>query len=269
MSGSLEGITTLRTDFTRGIAGIRESRGLSISSCQSSVRRSRTASASQWRIPCSGQFISGVRPINWGRLIQEYVDKSIPHIGQKPSFLSPYILHLYLHYVCINEVEEDALTITEDEVVYKLGPDAEATEPGTEQSSRDHAVPEPPPFVPVPEPKRATTPHPCHDASLSHAQPLRDIHLSNFELPETPFQRVQTEVIHLQNQYFKLEHITRGVSWAFGNCGPENILREVAQVTDRSKIQALDTENAQLAAQVAAMTPASPDGTHPPPEPIL
>ena len=38
--------------------------------------------------------MSGVRPINWGRFIQEYVEKSLTHIGRKPSFLSPYILHL-------------------------------------------------------------------------------------------------------------------------------------------------------------------------------
>ena len=75
--------------------------------------------------------ISGVQPVNWGRLIQEYVEKSIPHIGRKPSFLSPYILHLYQHYGCINKLEEDTLTVAEDEVVYKLGLDAEATEPGT------------------------------------------------------------------------------------------------------------------------------------------
>ena len=42
--------------------------------------------------------------------------------------------------------------------MYKLGPDAEATEPETEESSGDPAVPEPPPFVPIPEPRRVT-PH--------------------------------------------------------------------------------------------------------------
>ena len=98
--------------------------------------------------------ISRVRPINWGRLIQCYVEKSIPNIGRKPSFLSPYILHLYQHYNCINETEVDALTIAEDEVVYKLGPDAEATEPGTEESSEDPAIPAPPPFVIVLKPKK-------------------------------------------------------------------------------------------------------------------
>ena len=72
--------------------------------------------------------MSGVWPVNWGRLIQEYVEKYISHIGSKPSFLSPYILHLYQHYWCINEAEEDALTIAEDEVVYKLGPEMALTE---------------------------------------------------------------------------------------------------------------------------------------------
>jgi hypothetical protein len=78
--------------------------------------------------------MSGVRPVNWGRLIKEYVEKNIPHIGRKPSFLSPYILHLYQQYVCINEAEEDALMIAEDEVAYKLGPEVELTNAGSEVS---------------------------------------------------------------------------------------------------------------------------------------
>ena len=55
--------------------------------------------------------MSGVRPVNWVRLIREYVEKSLPHIGWKPSCLSSYILHLYQHHGCINEAEED---ITDD-----------------------------------------------------------------------------------------------------------------------------------------------------------
>lgn len=58
--------------------------------------------------------LSGARPVNWGRLIQELVEKSIPHIGKQPFPLSPYILHLYQQNVCVNEEEEDALTIAED-----------------------------------------------------------------------------------------------------------------------------------------------------------
>ena len=38
---------------------------------------------------------SGVRPVKWGLLIQELVNRSIPSIGKKPSYLSPFILHLY------------------------------------------------------------------------------------------------------------------------------------------------------------------------------
>jgi hypothetical protein len=87
--------------------------------------------------------MSEVRPVNWGRLIQEYVEKNIPYIGRKPYFLSPYILHLYQHYGCINEAEEDALTIAEDEVAYKLGPKVVLEESGSEKSSEGLAAPEP------------------------------------------------------------------------------------------------------------------------------
>ena len=106
--------------------------------------------------------ISGVWPVHWGRLIHKYVERSLPHIGRKPSFLSPYILHLYHQYGYINEAEEDALTIAEDEAVYKLGLDVEVTEAGTEESLEGPVVPEPPPFAHVPEPRRATTPQPRH-----------------------------------------------------------------------------------------------------------
>ena len=68
------------------------------------------------------------------------MEKSLPHIGQKPSFLSPYILHLYEHHGYVNEAKEDMLTIAEDEVVYKLGPEVEMAETGTEDSS-DIAIP--------------------------------------------------------------------------------------------------------------------------------
>jgi hypothetical protein len=88
--------------------------------------------------------LSGKRHVNWGRLIQELVEKSIPHIGKKPSPLSPYILHLYQQNGCVNEVEKDALAIAEDEVTYKLGPEIKIMEAGTEESSGDPIIPEPP-----------------------------------------------------------------------------------------------------------------------------
>ena len=91
--------------------------------------------------------MSGVRPVSWVRLIQEYVKKSLPHIGRKPSFLSPYILHLYQQHRCVNEAGEDMLTIAEVKVVYKLGPVAEMAETETEDSSNT-AVPEPTPISP-------------------------------------------------------------------------------------------------------------------------
>jgi hypothetical protein len=199
--------------------------------------------------------LSGKRPINWGRLIQELVEKSIPHIGKKPSPLSRYILHLYQQNGCVNEAEEDALAIAEDEVTYKLGPKIEITEAGSDESSGYPVIPEPPPAAPIPETRRAATPQPRNEAGPSKEQPWRDIDLSTFELLETPFKRARAELItNLQNQYWRLEHITHGVSRALGNCGPKNILWELAKKTDRSKVDALETEKAQLAAQVAAMT---------------
>ena len=45
-----------------------------------------------------------------------------------------------------------------------------------------------------------------------------------------------------------MQHITRGVNRALGNCGPGNILRELAKQTDRKQVEALETEKVQLAA---------------------
>ena len=55
--------------------------------------------------------LSGVRPVNWGLLIHEIVGRAIPNIGQKSSYLSPFILHMYKHYDCITADEDDLLTI--------------------------------------------------------------------------------------------------------------------------------------------------------------
>ena len=54
---------------------------------------------------------SGARPVNLGRLIEELVEKSIPHIGTKPLPLSPYLLHLYQQNRCVNKMEEDVMTL--------------------------------------------------------------------------------------------------------------------------------------------------------------
>lgn len=78
--------------------------------------------------------------------------------------------------------------------------------------------------------------------------------MSFFKFLETPFKRVPEDQTNLHNQYFRLEHITQDVSMALDNCGPKNILRELAKKMDRSKVNALETEKAQLAAHVAAMT---------------
>ena len=114
--------------------------------------------------------MSGAQPVNWGRLIQEYVEKSIPHIGRKPSYLSPYILHLYQHQGCINEEEEDLLTIAEDEVVYKISPEIEVAETRIEDAS-DTAVPKPPPVSSPPKVRKPVSPPPRQEAGPSQEIP--------------------------------------------------------------------------------------------------
>ena len=188
--------------------------------------------------------LSRSRTVNWGRLIQELVEKSIPHIGKKPSPLSPYILHLYHRNECINKVEEDALTIAEDEVAYKLGPEVELTKAEIEESLNDRAIPQPPLAKPAPDSKKTAVPQPWDEACPGREPHWRDTNLCSFEYMETPFKWVREELTDLQNQYFRLEHITRGVSRALDNYGPWNILQVVtmskAGFFDYSKLTELD-----------------------------
>jgi hypothetical protein len=201
--------------------------------------------------------MSGVRPVNWGRLTQEYVERNIPIIGRKPSFLSPYILHLYQHY---------AMTIAEDEVAYKLGPEVALAESGSEESSEgpaalELALPDPvhvhapaPVFAHVPETRRPPTLRPQEEGAPTREQPWRNINPATWEPPEHPFMKAKAEITAFQNEYWRLEHITRGASKALGNCSAGNILRELAKKTGQSKVEALENEKAQLTAQVEAMT---------------
>ena len=62
--------------------------------------------------------LSGVRPVNWGLLIHETVARAIPYIGQKPSYLTPFIMHLYTYYGCSTVNEDDLLLIA---LVLNLG----------------------------------------------------------------------------------------------------------------------------------------------------
>jgi len=146
--------------------------------------------------------MSGVWPVNWGRLIQEYVERNISFIGWKPSFLSPYILHLYKHYECLTVAEEDAMMIAEDEVAYKLGSEVALEESGSEESSEGPAALKPalpdhvlvPAYPPVSarisETKRAPTPRPQEEGAPTREQPWRNINSATWEPPEHPFVKV-------------------------------------------------------------------------------
>ena len=96
--------------------------------------------------------LSGARPVNWGLLIHKIVGRAIPNIGRKPSYLSPFILHLYKHYDCIKPEEEDRLTIAMEEVTYKVRP----TAPDSSTSS-DPIIPDAPPSSPGSPPSQETS----------------------------------------------------------------------------------------------------------------
>ena len=56
--------------------------------------------------------------------------------------------------------------------------------------------------------------------------------LSAWRFSNNPFQRVYVDLADLQLQYYQLEHITRGANKALNNCGPGNILQELAKRAD-------------------------------------
>ena len=107
--------------------------------------------------------LSKVRPVNWGMLIHKVVSRAIPYIGRKPSYLPPFIMHLYAHYGCTTIEEDDMMTIAEEEVAYNLQP----VVPDTSTSS-DHAIPEAPPSSPGSPPQSFRMPNSPHPPSPRH-----------------------------------------------------------------------------------------------------
>ena len=183
--------------------------------------------------------MSKVRPVNWDRWIQEYVEKFLPHIGQKSSYLSPYILHLYQHHGCVNEAEKGMLTIMEDEVVYKFGPEIEIAEIGTEDTN-DTAVPEPPPTSSPPKVQKPASPPPRQEAGTSREVPWRDIDLSTFEFLETIFKHFREELTELQKPIFP-----DGTYHSWGEPGLRQLwTRKLAKRTDRKQVETHETEKA-------------------------
>ena len=70
--------------------------------------------------------------------------------------------------------------------------------------------------------------------------------LSTWRFPENPFQRVFANLADLQTQYYRLEHITKGANQALNDCGPGNILRELAKRADRKELDQAKRELEQV-----------------------
>ena len=203
-------------------------------------------------------FMSGVRPVNWGLLIHKVVGHAIHHIGRKPSFLSPFILHLYQHFDCIIVDEEDILTIASEEVAYKLH--SEVGDAKTETSGDPIILEAPPsstgnPLPSIRRPNSPPPPPPHHhpEAGPSWETTWQNVDIFAWDFPENPFRRVKSGLEDLHTQYFQLEHIARGANQTLDNCGPRNILRELAKKADKKELDRVNTENSHLNEQVAAM----------------
>jgi hypothetical protein len=110
--------------------------------------------------------MSGVRPVNWGLLIHETVARAIPSIGRKPSYLSPFVLHLYKRYDCIRPEEEDLLVIAANEATYKVRPLV-----ADSSTSSDSIIPEAAPSPGSPQPARAPSPAPSPRKPISPRPP--------------------------------------------------------------------------------------------------
>ena len=136
--------------------------------------------------------LTGVRPVNWGVLIHEVVSRAIPYIGRKPSYLPPFILHLYQHYECAT-IEENLLTIAEELVAYKLQPVVADT-----STSSDHITLEAPPSshestppsFRMPNSPPPPSPHHQPEAAVpSRTQadtPWRNVDLSAWDIQKIP-----------------------------------------------------------------------------------
>ena len=152
--------------------------------------------------------------------------RAIPNIGRKPSYLSPFILHLYKHYDCITPEEEDRLTIAMEEVAYKIRiPARLATRssrmclphhPGVRHFRGPHPLFRGPGGLSLlpPSPHEQPQQPPQTEARTRWDSIWRNVDPSGWEIPDVPFKRVHDKWMELQAQFHCLEHITRGASQA-------------------------------------------------------
>ena len=212
--------------------------------------------------------LSGSMPVNWGLLIHEVVMKALPYIGKKPSFFSPFLYH---HFDLQVPDEDDELTIAAEEVTYKLQPEVGETE-----TSSDPIVPDAPspPGSPPPHPRPNSLPHPPFhppsptrpptpfrptsspptyhpEAGPSGEAPWPDEDPSDWNFPANPFRQAQEGLEEAQRQYKRLELIAQGVNQALGNCGPGNIVRDIARRANREELEQARTELEHVRNEIA------------------
>ena len=110
--------------------------------------------------------LSGVRPVNWGLIVHDIVAWGIQLIGEKPSYLSPFIMHLYQYYGCTTIDEDDMPLSAAEEVVCKVQPMAEDA-----STESDHPVPDAAPSPPGSPPERSRIAESPPPPSTHHLPP--------------------------------------------------------------------------------------------------
>jgi hypothetical protein len=87
-------------------------------------------------------------------------------------------------------VEEDNLTIAEDEVVYKLGPEIEVMEAATEELTSNLIIFAPPMVGSTLESRKMVAFEPPNEAGPNREPQWKDIDLPSFEFSKTLFKRI-------------------------------------------------------------------------------
>ena len=74
--------------------------------------------------------------------------------------------------------------------------------------------------------------------------------MTSFDFEDNPFRRIREEMDQLQEQYSKLEYVTKGACKLLGNCRLGNICKELKKFQQKD-MATLEATNVILLSQVA------------------
>ena len=167
--------------------------------------------------------------MNWGLIIHEIVTRGIPQICKRPSYISPFIMHLYAYHGCTTVDEDDKLITVREEIAYKLQPvphesssegdppisEAPPSSLGSPPKSFRRADSSPPPsprHPPVSPHRPPQSPHVAGPSRTPAEAPWQNVDLSTWRSPDNPFQRVYADLADFQTQYYRWSILLGGKS---------------------------------------------------------